>query len=419
LNKHLANIKEKAGMNKTLIQNFSYLSAMQIFNLLLPLISYPYLIRVIGKETFGLITFAQAIVGYLVIVVGFGFNISATKEVSIHRDNKEKLCEILSNVFIIKSLLCILSFIILFILLFFIPQAHGYEKLFLLCMWACVYDIIFPTWYFQGIEQMKYITVITLIGRLFFLCLIFVLIHSPKDYLFVPAINGIGALLTGFFSLFIIFGKHKIKFKLQSYSSLKFYFMDSLPIFISNVSVKVYVNTSKVIIGTFLGMTEVAYYDLAEKITSVLKIPQSILGQSVFPKINRDKNVKFVRKLFNISIVVNIFLLILTLIFAKYIIILLGGKQMVTAVWVVNILTITIPIVAMSNIFGVQLLIPFGYAKKFSQIIIASGIFYVLQFLIVWQMFYINIYIISVLTLTTEIFVTSVMYYYCKKFKLW
>lgn len=72
-----------------LIRNFSYLSLLQVFNLILPLIVYPYLIRVLGKETYGLVVFAQSLVFYLVILVGFGFNISATKEVSIHRNDSK------------------------------------------------------------------------------------------------------------------------------------------------------------------------------------------------------------------------------------------------------------------------------------------------------------------------------------------
>ena len=81
-----------------LIRNFSYLSLLQVFNLILPLIVYPYLIRVLGKETYGLVVFAQSLVFYLVILVGFGFNISATKEVSIHRNDSKKLGEIVSSV---------------------------------------------------------------------------------------------------------------------------------------------------------------------------------------------------------------------------------------------------------------------------------------------------------------------------------
>jgi len=138
-------------------------------------------------------------------------------------------------------------------------------------------------WYFQGIERMKYITYINLISRLIFLGLIFVFIHNPNDFLFVPIIYGIGALVSGSIALVIIFGNHQISFKWQPFQNLRYYFMDSFPIFVSNVSISLYVSTNKVITGTFLGMSEVAYYDLAEKLTSVLKLPQGILSQSLFP----------------------------------------------------------------------------------------------------------------------------------------
>lgn len=412
-------IKDSVTRNKTLIQNFSYLSILQIFNLILPLITYPYLIRVLGKETYGLVVFAQAIVAYLVILVGFGFNISATREISIHRDNKDKLGEIVSSVLIIKSLLFLLSVALLGILLFFIPQSRSYEMLFLLSLWACLYDVIFPIWYFQGIEQMKYITYISLTSRLIFLSLIFVFIHKSSDYLFVPIIYGIGAVIAGGASLFLIFQKHRIRFKWQSYSTLKYYFKDSIPIFVSNVSVSLYVSTNKVITGTFLGMTEVAYYDLAEKLTSVLRIPQSILSQSLFPKISKEKNLNFIKRIFSISLLGNSLLFVLMLLLSHYIILLLGGSQMLPAIYVVNILAFTVPIVAMSNIFGIQLLIPFGYNKLFSRIILASGLFYLLLMLILWLTIGFSIISISVVTVITEVFVTTTMYYICKKLNLW
>jgi PST family polysaccharide transporter len=419
LKKHFTNILEKARRHKILIQNFSYLSALQIFNLLVPLITYPYLIRVVGKETYGLVVFVQAVIQYLVILVEFGFNISATKEISIYRDNKNKLSEIVSSVLLIKGIFFLFTVLILAVLLVTIPKVKGYETLFILSMWACLYSVIFPIWYFQGIEKMKYITYITLVSRLTFLGLIFVFIHSPADYLFIPIINGIGALLAGSGSLYIIFKKHRVKFKLQTVKNIKHYFKDSIPIFVSNVSIKLYVSTNKVIVGAFLGMAEVAYYDLAEKVTSILKQPQNILSQAIFPKISKEKNIDFVKKIFVYSLLINILLFIGVITGSKYIVLLLGGHDMLAAVWVLNILALTVPVIAMSNIFGIQLLIPFGFSKTFSKVIILSGIIYLIQAFALWATVGFSVINVSVITLTTEMFVTTTMFYYTKKYKLW
>lgn len=153
MNKFINSLKEKAIKHKTLIENFSSLTVFQILNLLLPLLTYPYLIRVLGIEIYGLVVFAQAIIGYLLILVGFGFNISATKEISIHRDNKDKLSEIASSVLTIKAGLFVLSLILLAIALYFIPQAEGYEMLF---SYPCgyVYMILYSLFgIFKGLNK--------------------------------------------------------------------------------------------------------------------------------------------------------------------------------------------------------------------------------------------------------------------------
>jgi len=419
LNKHIKGFKETASRNRTLFQNISYLSFLQGFNLILPLITYPYLIRVLGKETYGLVVLAQAIVGYLVILVNFGFSISATREISLNRNDITKKSEIISSVFQIKIILLIVSFLILGLLLLAIDWAHGYEILFLLSMWACFYDVVFPVWYFQGIEQMKYITIISLVSRLLFLCLIFVFIKSSADYLFVPLLNGIGALIAGVVSLAIIFGKHKIKFKIQPINILNYYCKNTLTFFISNVSINLYVNTNKVIVGAFLGLTEVSYYDLAEKITNVLKIPQGILSQSIFPKISKEKNMNFIRKAFRISLLTNVALILCILIFSKYIILLLGGEQMLPARTIVNILILSVPIIAMSDMFGLQMLIPFGFVKSYRRVIFSTLFFYIFLMLLLWIVFGFSLISISFVILGTELFGAIGMYYYCKRRSIW
>jgi PST family polysaccharide transporter len=243
-------------------------------------------------------------------------------------------------------------------------------------MTACLNEVLFPIWYFQGIEKMKYWTQITVVSRLIFLIFIFLLIHSPNDYLYVPIIYGIGYLISGSMSLYIIFYKHKIKFQLQSFSSLKLYFKNSVSLFISDISANLYSSTNKIIIGSFLGLGEVAYYDIAEKITTLFKLPQVIINQTVFSKISKEKNIKFIKRVFNSSIFLNILLIFIVILFSKNIIIILGGASMLPAAVVVNILILTVFFSTLSNVFGIQILISFGYNRVFSSVILTSSLFY-------------------------------------------
>jgi PST family polysaccharide transporter len=405
--------------NEKMIKNFSFLSLLQLFNLVSPLIAYPFLIMKFGKETYGLVIFSQAIVGYLVILIAFGFNVIATKEVSIHRNDKNKLSEIVSSVLIIKIILFIISFIILVGLLFFVKQAQDYKILFYLTMWLGVYEVLFPQFYFQGIEQMKYITYITLVSRILFLALIFLIIKSPGDYLYYPIINGLGAVLAGVISLYIVFWKHKIIFKFQTINKLLFYLKEAFTIFVSTVSINLYKGTNKVVIGTFLGMGDVAIYDLAEKVVTILKIPQNILSQTVFPKISREKNMIFIKKIFKISVLFNIVIFILALFFTKTIVSLIGGAQMIPATIIVYILGATVPLLAMGNIFGFQSLIVFGYNKAFTKVVVMVSILYFVMLILLWLTFGFSIIKISIITLIIEIISTVSLFILCKKYKIW
>lgn len=401
--------------NKVFFTNLSYLSVLQFFNVLIPLITYLYLIRVLGVEKYGLVVFAQAMATYFLILVSFGFNLSATKQVSVHRDNKEKVSEILSSVMLIKTSLLVVSMIILGLILFFIPQAQNEYLLFFLSAHVCLYDAFFPIWYFQGKENMRFIALTSIAVRLVFVALIFVIIKSKEDYLFVPIINGIGSLLAILISFYALLVKEKNVLYIPTFKIIKYYFLDSIPFFISNVSIQVYVNTNKVIVGTFLGMADVAYYDLAEKILNMLKMPISIIGQVVYPKVSREKNIQFIKRLFNNSVALNVAIVVIIILLAKIPVMILGGENMLDAVNVLRILVFTVPIIAMSNIFGIQLLIPFGYQKAFTRVIVESGLVYVLLFAMLFLLKQVNLYTVATITVLTEVYVTTAMYLICKK----
>ncbi|MEO5990335.1 MAG: oligosaccharide flippase family protein, partial [Ferruginibacter sp.] len=118
--------------SKTLISNFVSLSALQGINLVLPLLILPYLVRVLGMELYGLIAFSTAFVYYFQVITDYGFNLTATREISIHRKNSLKVSEIYNSVMIIKLVLLVLSlFILSFIVFSFDKLSNNYEIYFL------------------------------------------------------------------------------------------------------------------------------------------------------------------------------------------------------------------------------------------------------------------------------------------------
>jgi O-antigen/teichoic acid export membrane protein len=404
--------------NITLIKNFSYLSVIQVFNMVLPLVVFPYLIRMLGREVYGIVVFAQAIISYLVILVSFGFNLSATKQVSIHRDDKNELSEIVSSTFILKGLLFLLSLLIVAILIFVIPQIKEYKLLYFLSLSMCLYEFIFPIWYFQGIERMKYITILNLVNRGIFVVLTFILVKSPDDYLLVPGLNGIGAILTGFITVYLIFGKDRIRFILPPLNRLLFHIRESYPYFISNISGQLYVKANKVIVGMFLGMTEVAYYDLAEKVVTVLKIPQQIFNQALFPKISKENNKNLVKRLFKYSVGFNVMIAVLVIIFARYIVILLGSDTMLSSVPILQIIVITVPIIGINSIYVMQLLLPFGYQRNYMQLSLESLGVFALCITVLFLTHRMGIYEIAVVNIITESYMNFRAFKLCRKFHL-
>lgn len=398
----------------SLIENFSYLALLQVFNVALPIIIFPFLISSLGTETYGLVVFAQAIIGYLVLIVNFGFDLSAAKDISIARDKQFELNSILSSVFILKLILLFISFVILFILLNTIAIAKGYELLFFLTMGMAVADVLIPNWYFQGIEKMKFITLINTINKVTYAILIFIFIKNPGDYLLVPLFNGIGSVLAGCIALYLIFYKHRNRFFIPDKHILIKTLKNSFPLFLSNLSIKIYVSSSKVIIGAFLGMSDIAFYDLAEKLVAVLKLPQYILGQVILPKVSFDKDFNFVRRIFKFSLIFNLLLYAISFFAVIPVVHFLGKGNLDTAISISRILLLTVPIIGVSNYFGIQILLPLGHHNLFSRVIGVSALVYLLQFLMLWLFGLISIYSISIIAVTTELFVSFGMFYYYK-----
>jgi len=267
--KSITNTEEK----KRLVSNVFALSALQGVNFILPLITLPYLVRVLGMEYFGLLAFATALIAYLSIITNYGFSLTATREISIHRENKDKVIEIFSSVMIIKFILMFVSFLLMSIFVFSIEKFSDHWEIYFFTFGTIVGQILFPGWFFQGMERMKYITYLNILAKSIFTIAIFIFVQEQDDYYMVPVLTSIGSIIAGVLSLIIIKKEFNINFEFQAINKVIFYLKDGWYIFIASLSGNFYGQGNIIILGLFTTPAIVGYYSVAVRLaTAIVKI---------------------------------------------------------------------------------------------------------------------------------------------------
>jgi len=367
---------------KRLFSNFISLTILQGTNYLLPLLTLPYLVRVLGPEKYGLIVFAQAFIQYFNILTDYGFNLSATREVSIHRENKEKIFEIFSSVMIIKLGLLTLSFLIMTVVVFSFEKFRKDWSVYYLTFGVVIGQVLFPVWFFQGMERMKYITFLNILAKLIFTVAIFVFIHKASDYIYVPLINSLGFIVAGILALWIVFRNFGISFKIPSISEIKRELKEGWYIFISTIGISFYRNFNTFILGLFTNNLIVGYYAIAEKILKAIQGLQVPVGQALFPFLSKEfkkfkskQSIEFLFKNLKIILFGYSILFVLSFLFSKQIIKLISGKIIENSILDFRILSFIIVIGGLNYYFGILGLVTLGYSRKFMESTLIAGTF--------------------------------------------
>lgn len=342
---------------RRILANFISLSFLQGANYILPLITLPYLTRVLGVENFGLVMFAQAFIQYFIMLSDYGFNLSATRDISTNRDDPAEVSRIFSSVMVIKFVLVIFGSILMLALVLTFDRFAGEWLLYVLTFGIVIGQAMFPVWFFQGIEEMKYITIMNLLARLIFTISIFFVIRSSSDYLYVPVLNSLGFVIAGIVSLFIAVRRFRVKLHWPGLHTITTRVKTGFSLFATSFLPQLYISSTTFILGLLTNNVLVGYYAAATKIVDAVTSILYVISQSFYPSLSRDfSHHKNLRK---IAMGSGLVLTTVLFVFAHFISNLVFGPQYIETGTLIRILSISPLAVALIVCYGTNYLLVF------------------------------------------------------------
>jgi len=365
---------------RRLLENFFFLSTLQGANYLLPLITFPYLVRVIGVEKYGLMAFVQAFVGYFIILTDYGFNFTGNRLISINRFDHEKVSKLYSSIMVVKMLLLLVSFLLFAGIIFLVPMFRAYWLLYFSAFLMVVGNVLFPVWFFQGMERMRFTTTINIVSKVFFAVCLFVFVKEKEHLSRAVFLNSLGYLLGGVISQYFVFHSFKLKFKFPSYSEIVFQLKDGWSVFVSTVAVSAYSYSRVVAMGIFTNQVITGYYAIADKIITLLKaFPLVPVANTLYPRFSKmytedpGKTKKSMLRFQHFLDIFYFMLIPIVFIFSPQIVKLISGLPHQQTVIALRLLLISLLFTAM-NALKVTFLLISGRNKDFAIIHVLAGV---------------------------------------------
>lgn len=272
--------------NKREIKDIFYLIALQGLTYIVPLLVLPYLMKVLGAEKFGYIGFALSVSQYLMLFVDFGFNLSATKRIALAKDNKEELNRIFSSTVYAKLALLASSFIILLVLSL-IPEFAVYRSTMFVMFLMVIGQAGLFVFLFQGIGEIKWVSIFNCIAKITVLPLTFVLVKSSDDFLIAALLQGLAAVTAMLISWGMIKKKKWVSLVKVGIKDIKEEISESFPLFLSTAATSVYTACFVLILGYFATPEEVGQYSAVDRVMRALCYLVLIpILQVYYPKIS-------------------------------------------------------------------------------------------------------------------------------------
>lgn len=362
-------------MKSSLGKNIIYQTFYQILVIILPLITSPYIARVLGAENLGIYSYTNSVANYFVLVAALGITNHGSRVIAAVRDDSDKLACTFTNLFALHSIFSLIAIVAYVIYLMLIPSEN----------WICAFIQLFYVisalldinWFFFGIEQFKLtVTRNTIIKVISVLC-VFVFVKNENDLWKYCLIMALGQLISQ--SMVWLFLKKYTYFVKPSLKEIKPHFAPMIALFIPSVAVSFYKIMDKIMLGNMSTKVEVGFYENSEKIINILMGVISAFGTVMLPKMSnlfltgkKEKAEKYmntsVEVIMLISMALSFGVASVADVFAPW----FWGKEFSDCAEIISLLAVSVPFLALANVVRTQFLIPNHYDRTYL-ISVSSG----------------------------------------------
>ncbi|KFZ27413.1 MAG: putative O-antigen transporter [Candidatus Izimaplasma bacterium HR2] len=405
---------------KSIKKNLFYNTLLRMLNVIVPLITFPYVARVLTPVGIGKFDFSFAIVQYFILIAQVGIPIYAVRQCAKYSDDKDRLSRTVQEILLINVVMMFISYIGFIILIFAIKELFEYRILLLIIGFNIFSTSIGIEWFYQAIEKFKYIAIRSFIVKIITIVLIFTLVKSSDD-LIVYAILIIVSVSLGYIYNFIYMNKHINIFKKYDNFSLKRHFKPIIYLFALTISVSIYTNLDKVMLGVISGNIYVGYYGAANKIVKIILAIVTSLGAVLLPRMSNyiekqeyAKINELIKKSLMFILLISIPASIGLFLLANPIIIIFAGSEYIEAIKTIKIMSPVIIIIALSNIIGIQILVAHGKEKlTMASTMLGAAVNMILNFILI-PVYYQNGAAIA--TIVAELSITIIQIVFAYKY---
>lgn len=360
-------------------KNALSLYSIQFANYVLPLITIPYLVRVLGAERFGTLAFGQGLMAYFTVMVSYGFDWSATRKISVERDKAEVVSRVAANVWAAKLLLCIVSFLSMLLLIRLVPRVHEVSTLMIVLFGGVAGSVLFPSWLYQGLERMGPISAINVSARALVVVGMFMLVHRPQDFIIYAGLSSSAGIIAGIAGVGVAFRIFEIRLVWPTWAGIWESLREGWVLFLSTSAIVLYTAGNAFILGLMASDTVVGYYTAGEKVVRAFVYLFGPLSGALFPRFSRlaeesrAKALRWGKRLVWAMGGTGLLLSAATFAGASFVVRIVLGSSYLPSVSVVRILALLPFLVALSNLLGVQIMIPFGRERAVFFIVLGAG----------------------------------------------